>query len=50
MTGMIRLYKNVRLSRSSAIEGINFGSPAEVPELQASTITQVNELTHKQKL
>jgi hypothetical protein len=42
MTGMIRLYKNVRLSRSSAIEGINFGSPAEVPELQASTITQVN--------
>lgn len=35
MIGMIRLYKNVRRSRSSAIEGINLGSPAEVPELQA---------------
>lgn len=31
---MMRLYKKVRRSRSSAIEGINFGSPAEVPELQ----------------
>lgn len=34
MIGMMRLYKNVFLSRSSAMEGINFGSPAEVPELQ----------------
>lgn len=32
----------VRRSRSSAIDGISFGSPAEVPELQ-NTETQLNE-------
>jgi hypothetical protein len=30
----MRLYTKVRRSRSSAIDGINLGSPAEVPELQ----------------
>lgn len=31
--GMIKLYTKVRRSRSSAIDGINLGSPADVPEL-----------------
>lgn len=34
MIGMMRLYIKVRRSRSSAIDGINLGSPADVPELQ----------------
>lgn len=35
MIGMIRLYTKVRRSRSSAIDGIILGSPADVPELHA---------------
>lgn len=37
---MMRLYRNVRRSRSSAIDGINLGFPAEVPELQMQKHTQ----------
>lgn len=33
MIGIIRLYRKARRSRSSAMDGISFGSPPEVPEL-----------------
>jgi hypothetical protein len=33
MIGMRRLYRYVRRSRSSEMDGINLGSPREVPEL-----------------
>lgn len=38
---MMRLYMKVRRSRSSAMDGISFGSPADVPELQADDDGQI---------